>query len=99
MLNHYYNYNNDLDNKQDNLSKFYYTGNINDIAGNIACWVDSTNASGTMPCEAYFHLHQTYDGYNRVQHAFVFRSNNQPPYVYIRMNVNNVWTNWGKLLY
>lgn len=88
-----------LGEKQDNLSKFDYLGNINDITGNIVCWVNSSNASGTMPCEGYFQLQQSCDGYNSIQHAFVYRDNNQPPYIYIRMHVNGGWTNWGKLIY
>ena len=91
--------NSNLGEKQDNLSKFDYLGNINDITGNIVCWVNSSNASGTMPCEGYFQLQQSCDGYNSIQHAFVYIDNNQPPYVYIRMHVNGGWTNWGKLIY
>lgn len=67
--------------------------------GNIVCWVDSSNASGTMPCEGYFQLQQSCDGYNFIQRAFVYRDDIHPSYVYIRMHVNGGWTNWGKLIY
>ena len=80
-----------------NAKKYDFTGDIDTLYTNGNYWITTENASGTMPTADHFQLQVHSDGYNVIQSAFVYRDNVQTPYVYIRLHVNEVWTNWSRL--
>lgn len=67
--------------KQDDLRKYDFEGNIDTLVSNGNYWINTENASGTMPNNGYFQLQVNSDGYNHIQRAFLYIDNVQPPYI------------------
>lgn len=81
------------------MRKYDFEGNIDTLVSNGNYWINTENASGTMPNNGYFQLQVNSDGYNHIQRAFLYIDNVQPPYIYVRMHTNGSWTTWGRLMY
>lgn len=65
------------------MRKYDFEGNIDTLVSNGNYWINTENASGTMPNNGYFQLQVNSDGYNHIQRAFLYIDNVQPPYIYM----------------
>ena len=83
---------------------YTYKGNVDNVGTsdglkhNSVVWVESANASGTQPMgstQHFYQLHIYFDGYNLVQLAFVYLSDNIAPDLYTRQYVNGTWSAWA----
>ena len=90
---------NGLDTKQNTITSFNYTGNIDDLNIISIAWCAVANVSGTLPFSTGYFIIETMNGtgFNTyLQKAYKYDLNGIPSIAY-RMFANNRWYPWKSI--